>query len=103
MEIIENEMRGVKHIIIVSAILLFTISPILSVLIASLIADGFNCELNEGLVKPCMINGKDYGETLSSMFIAGWFIFLSIPAGGFLLVLYPILLLLINRIKKRIH
>ena len=58
-------MRVVQHILVVSAILLFSISPILSVLIASLIADQFDCRLHEGFANPCIIQGKDYGETLT--------------------------------------
>ncbi|MEQ9233443.1 hypothetical protein [Coleofasciculus sp. E2-BRE-01] len=94
-------MRVLKHVVVVSAILLFSISPILSVLIASLIADRFGCRLHEGFANPCIINGKDYGETLTSMFIAGWYIFLSIPIGMVLLILYPVSIVLIKAMKRK--
>ena len=69
-------------------IILFTTSPILSVVLAATIADSHGCTLNEGSVNPCIIGGVDYGGLLYNMGVLGWFAMVSIPLGiaGFIVL-----------------
>lgn len=66
---------------IVVVIGLFTISPCISVGLAGSIAAICGCKLDEGSTHPCIINGRDYGETLYRMGVAGWFFLITLPAG----------------------
>ena len=67
-------------LVIVSSVI-FALLPIISVIVASVIASMGDCTLHEGFVNPCEIGPFDLGETLSTMFVAGWFIFLTFPIG----------------------
>ena len=80
-------------------IVLWTVSPILSVLIAGAVASGYGCQLDEGGVHPCVVLGTDVGELLNTMFVAGWFFFFTIPSGLVLAVVFLIVVLITNRKK----
>lgn len=89
--------KGVILAFILSAvvILLFALAPILSALLASWIADAHGCALDEGGVHPCLIGGADYGETLSVMFVSGWFAFVTLPLGALGFVVWCIVLTIV--------
>ncbi|WP_052055388.1 hypothetical protein [Myxosarcina sp. GI1] len=57
------------------------LAPVLSVLIASIIANANDCILHEGNVNPCKIGSVDLGGLLYSMAVSGWFMLVSIPFG----------------------
>ena len=82
-------------------IALWTFSPILSVLTASGIASAFGCQLDEGGVHPCVAFGTDIGELLNTMFVMGWFFFLTIPSGLVAAVIFLILVVLFGRAKRK--
>lgn len=82
-------------------IALWTFSPILSVLIASAIASAFGCQLDEGGTHPCMAFGADIGESLYTMFVMGWFFFLTIPSGLVAAVVFLITIVLSGRAKRK--
>ena len=75
-------------------IVLFAAAPIISVVISSWIAQANGCVLNEGGVNPCVINGTDWGETLTTMFVFGWLTFLTAPLGAIALLIWLIALVL---------
>jgi hypothetical protein len=89
--------RGVTIAFVVSAviILLFALAPVLSALLAGMIANASGCALDEGGVHPCLIGGIDYGETLSVMFVSGWFGFVTLPLGALGLVVWGIVLTIV--------
>lgn len=60
---------------------LWTIFPIACVLAATAIAEAFGCQVDEGGVRPCTAFGRELGEQLHTMFVMGWFSFLTIPSG----------------------
>jgi hypothetical protein len=60
---------------------LWTISPMISVLLASAIATAFGCALDEGGVNPCVVLGKDLGPSLYTLGVMGWFFLLTVPSG----------------------
>ncbi|GHD17264.1 hypothetical protein ACFOEZ_14285 [Tianweitania populi] len=70
------------------AILLFAAAPIISALTAGSIASAHGCQLDEGSIHPCVINGTDYGETLYQFGVMGWFMLITVPTGLFLLVVW---------------
>ncbi|WP_147106393.1 hypothetical protein [Tateyamaria sp. syn59] len=64
--------------------------PILSVAVSSWLADAHGCTLHEGFSNPCVIWGKDRGETLSGMFVMGWFMLITVPVGAAILLVLVI-------------
>jgi hypothetical protein len=51
-------------------------SPVISAVLAMVIAAFANCSINEGIVQPCILWGRDIGPALYRMFTAFWlFIF----------------------------
>ena len=79
------------HGLIVFVILLLAALPLISVAVAGEIATANGCDLDEGSVHPCVVNGQDIGETLYTLGMMGWFMLVSIPVGIGLAVLYVVL------------
>jgi hypothetical protein len=71
----------VIHALIVIIILLIAFLPLISVAIAGSIAQANGCQLDEGSVHPCVVNGTDMGETLYAMGVMGWLMLATIPLG----------------------
>jgi len=71
-------------------ILLFTFGPALIAVSSQLVAEGFGCEVDLNRVIPCVIGGKDYGETFYNLGFAIWYSYLSIPAAGVLLAIWAV-------------
>jgi hypothetical protein len=63
-------------------IALFAFAPMISMLIASFIAESNGCTLNEGGINACLVGGTDMGSTLYTLFVLGWFMLATIPLGG---------------------
>jgi len=59
--------------------------PLASALLAESIANANGCQINEGGVYPCEIGGKDRGELLGAMFVAGWFMIYTMPIGAIII------------------
>jgi hypothetical protein len=60
-------------------IVLFAAAPFISALIASGLAHGFVCGLDEGSAHVCMVAGVDIGGVLHAMFTLLWFAILTVP------------------------
>ena len=69
------------HGLVIFFILLLAISPLLSAMVAGTIANRYGCQLDEGSVHPCVVNGSDIGETLYTMGVLGWLALGTIPLG----------------------
>lgn len=82
-------------------IALWTFSPILSVLIASGLASAFGCHVDEGSAHPCMAFGTDIGGLLYTLFVMGWFFFLTIPSGLVAAVIFLVVIVLSRRTKVK--
>lgn len=78
------------HGIVILIILLLAFAPVISVMIASEIANANGCQLDEGSVHPCIVNGVDQGETLYTLGMMGWFMLATLPLGLGAIVLYLI-------------
>ena len=72
-----------KHLIILIylVLVLFTTAPILSVMAAAIIARACGAQLDEGSEHPCIVFGHDIGLLLYDMFVAGWFMLITLPVG----------------------
>lgn len=79
---------------------LWTLLPIISVLLASAIGAGLGCSVDEGSASSCVVAGMDIGELLYSMFVMGWLFFLTIPTGVAAAVVL-LVVLVIARWKRR--
>jgi hypothetical protein len=62
-------------------ILLFAVSPLILASVSSGIASVLGCTVNEGGASGCILRGRDIGETLAEMFVAGWLEFVTLPLG----------------------
>lgn len=80
-------------IIAYAALLLYTAAPIFCVMIASGVASHYGCKLDESGKHPCMVGGRDIGETLVMLFVSGWFMLVTIPTGATALLIYTIVLI----------
>ena len=56
-------------------------------LIASMVAALFHCDVNEGVTSVCLVGGKDIGGVLQSLFTCFWFMFLTVPIAGIIVLL----------------
>ena len=75
-------MKHKKFVISEIVVILYTIAPILSVLLASLLAALLGCgNVNEGSAPDCALGGLIY-----TLFVAGWLGLVTIPTGLIALV-----------------
>jgi len=63
------------------AIVLFTLSPMICVLLSNFIASYGHCSVDEAGIQPCVIYGVDMGRTLSYMGMMGWLMLVTLPSG----------------------
>jgi len=77
-------------ILLLACILLIAFGPTLVVVVSQAIAEGFGCEVDLNRVIPCVIGGRDYGETFYNLGFAIWYSYLSIPTGLVLFALWAI-------------
>ena len=70
------------------AIVLVAGAPMISVVVAMVLAEANGCTLHEGFTNPCVIWGADRGELLYTMFVAGWFGLVTLPAGAIALLVW---------------
>lgn len=95
-------MSGVRTLIVgYIVIALFAGWPIASVAIAGMIASWNGCTLHEGFPNPCVVNGKDMGDTLYAMGVMGWFMLATIPVGFVAFVIWTIVWVWVRQRKLR--
>ena len=89
--------------VLLSLILLLAFAPVISVALAGAIAEAHGCTLNEGGAHPCVINGVDYGQTLLTMSMLGWFMLATLPIGAFACLVWAVILVahLVSRRRGR--
>jgi hypothetical protein len=81
----------------------FAILPILSMLIAVVIAGASGCALDEGSVHPCLVFGIDLGTLLYTLAVFGWFVMFPFSLAGIallILIVAWIIVTLSNRPKR---
>jgi hypothetical protein len=80
-------------------IVLFATAPLISAFIGGGIAESLGCTVTEGVSSPCLFRGSDVSETLSVMFVLGWFAFETLPLGALLLAIWLIVACIVVVIK----
>jgi TRAP-type C4-dicarboxylate transport system permease small subunit len=92
-------------IILLILVLLVALGPALVALISQEIAEKvFGCEVNLNYTIPCVIGGKDYGQTFYDLGFLIWYSYLSLPAGGVLLAIWAVAALIafiVSRLKRK--
>lgn len=78
------------YIILFVLILLVGLGPALVAVGSQEVAEAFGCEVDLNRVIPCVINGKDYGQTFYDLGFLIWYSYLSIPAAGVLLAIWAV-------------
>ena len=74
-------------IVLLICIALIAFGPALIAVVSQTIGEGFGCQVDLNRAIPCVIGGKDYGETFYNLGFAIWYSYLSLPAGFVLFVL----------------
>jgi hypothetical protein len=92
---------SIPYIVGFVLLLAFTLAPVASVVIASLLANAHNCRLDEGSVHPCLIAGADWGETLYTLGVLGWLMLVTLPLGAIGLLVLAVVLLIHRNIWRR--
>ena len=77
-------------IILVIVILLIGLGPALLAVGTQEAAEAFGCQVDLNRVIPCVIHGKDYGQTVYDLGFAIWYSYLSVPAGLVLLGVWAV-------------
>ncbi|MDB5561933.1 MAG: hypothetical protein JWN11_1351 [Hyphomicrobiales bacterium] len=80
--------------LILAAILLLALLPLISVLVASSIAEANGCPLDEGSVHACLVAGHDLGELLYTLGVLGWLMLASLPLGGIGVIVWLVILII---------
>lgn len=75
--------------------------PLMSVVIAGTVASWNGCTLHEGFVNPCVVNGRDVGETLYAMGVMGWFMLATLPLGAIAFVVWTLVWLWLHRRRTK--
>jgi hypothetical protein len=73
-------------------ILAFALWPVASVALSGWLAETNGCDLDEGSIHTCMIGGSDWGPTLYTMFVMGWFMLATLPMGAMGLAIWLLVL-----------
>ena len=78
-------------IILLVLLLLVAFGPALVAVGSQEVAElAFGCQVDLNRVIPCVIGGKDYGQTFYDLGFAIWYSYLTLPAGLVLFVLWTI-------------
>jgi hypothetical protein len=92
-----------RNILLIGVFLLiaaWTVWPMVLVGVAGSIASANGCQLDEGSVHSCIVNGRDMGEQLYGMGLMGWFMLVTIPTGLLALAVYCAVLFLIWVVRR---
>ncbi len=71
------------------------IGPLMVALTAGSIAEANGCELHEGFVNSCVVNGWDIGESLYTMGVLGWMTLATLPLALVLAIIFTAILVAI--------
>jgi hypothetical protein len=65
--------------IVLAIVSIIAFAPAICVIISSVLASIFHCQVDEGDVHPCHAFGGDIGNLLYFLFVMGWMMLLTIP------------------------
>ena len=84
--------------------LLIALGPALIAISQEIAEVVFGCQVDLNRVIPCVIGGKDYGQTFYDLGFLIWYSYLSLPAGGVLFAIWAVAALIafiVSRARKR--
>jgi hypothetical protein len=70
------------------------------------IAEWLACQVDLNRVIPCVINGKDYGQTFYDLGFLVWYSYLSLPTGAALFAVWlvaAIIAFIVSRARRRVE
>jgi hypothetical protein len=91
--------HGLIHVLVIFFILLLAFSPFIGAMAAGTIANAYGCQLDEGSIHPCMVNGRDIGQTLYTFGVLGWLGLATIPIGLVVLGIYLVIVILFYLVR----
>ena len=94
----KNWMWITIHALVVLGILLLGFSPFFWVMRAGSIANANDCQLDEGSIHPCVVNGVDMGKELYTWGMMGWLGVVTLPlsilaAGVYLFIVVVVVII----------
>ena len=69
----------------------FAVLPFGAVALASALASAWSCTVSEAGSSPCLVGGRDAGPLLADLFVSGWWMLVTLPLGGILLLVWYLL------------
>lgn len=87
------------HAIVVIAIIVLALSPLLATMVAGSIANANGCDLDEGSIHPCVVNGRDIGRDLYTWAMLGWLGIATVPLGLAVLGIYLAVVIVVSLIR----
>src|SRR5687768_5316487 len=90
-------------IVLLILILLIAFGPALVAVISQMIAEAFGCQVDLNPVVPCVIGGKNYGQTFYDLGFSIWYSDLSLPAGAVLFAVWlaaAIIAFIVSRARR---
>jgi TRAP-type C4-dicarboxylate transport system permease small subunit len=91
----------ILHLMIVAGLLFLAFATFLIAISAGAFASANGCELHEGFANPCVVGGRDYGETLYSLGLLGWLALVTLPIGLVLAGLYVVIVMVVWALRRR--
>ncbi len=76
--------------ILLVLILLFTFGPALIAVGSEFVAEAFGCKTDLNRAVPCVIGGKDYGQTFYDLGFLIWYSYLTLPIGAVLAAVWAV-------------
>lgn len=70
------------HLLAVGLVAFLAVLPATGALAAGAVASAYGCTLNESGSTPCVVGGRDIGDTLAPWGVAPWLLFVTVPAGA---------------------
>jgi hypothetical protein len=86
--------------LLIGLAVVLALSPVFSVIIASMIASAYGCTLHEGFANPCIIGGQDWGETLYAMAVIGWLALATLPIAALMVVIWLVVEIFMFRRRR---
>jgi TRAP-type C4-dicarboxylate transport system permease small subunit len=77
-------------IVLLVLCLMFTLGPAFVAVASQLIAEAFGCQSDINRVIPCVIGGKDYGQTVYDLGFSIWYSYFTLPIGGVMLAVWAV-------------
>jgi hypothetical protein len=89
-------------IVLLVLIILVAFGPVLVAVVSQEIAElAFGCQVDLNRVIPCVVGGKDYGQTFYDLGFLIWYSYLSLPVGAVLFGVWLVAAIIAFVISRR--